>query len=171
MNLKDQDVLMLVVLTSTPTPLQGYQGLADFTGISLSETHSSIKRLERSKLIHKSETGFNAQRQRALEFFLHAIKYLYPPEFGPETRGVLTLHHVPPLSEHFPEETPRTVWPDAAGTHRGTSLTPIHKYAPGIARNHPQVHQTLALLDALRASQNRERKWAEKHLTERLLQP
>ncbi|GEM46657.1 hypothetical protein [Deinococcus cellulosilyticus] len=171
MNLKDQDVLLLVVLTSTSAPPQGYQGLADFTGISLSETHSSIKRLDRSGLVHKGEVGFKAHSQRALEFFLHAIKYLYPPEYGPETRGVATLHHVLPFSEHFPEETPRTVWPDAEGTQRGTALIPIHKYAPSIARNHPQVHQTLALLDALRAGRNRERTLAEKHLSKRLSQP
>lgn len=168
MNLKDQDVLLLVLLTSLPTLPQGYQKLAHISGISLSESHASIKRLQLSGLVQVTMQGFHTHKERTLEFFLHAIKYLYPPELGPATRGVPTLHHVSPLSEHFPDSTPPTVWPDANGSVRGVALTPIHKNAPQIARDHPTTHSTLALLDALRAGRARERALAEKLLTEGL---
>jgi len=61
------------------------------------------------------------------------------------------------------------VWPYAKGNLRGQSVTPLYPQAPGAASQDPDLHALLALVDALRIGQKRERALAISELKKRIL--
>jgi hypothetical protein len=82
------------------------------------------------------------------------------------TRVRTTVHRLKdPLSM---SKDLRPVWPDPEGEVRGQSLLPLHPRLPAAARADPRLHELLALFDALRTGQARERTLATRLLEERL---
>ena len=67
--------------------------------------------------------------------------------------------------------SPTYVWPDDSGDTTGTSLEPLHPSAPRAARSSPELHELLALVDALRVGRARERALAARELHTRLCGP
>ena len=49
------------------------------------------------------------------------------------------------------------MWPEARGSVRGTSLTPLYPKATALPEREPEVYNALTLVDALRVGQARER--------------
>lgn len=136
-------------------------------GLSPSQVHASLKRLERSRLVTPST---NEPQLRAVEeFLLHGVKYAFPAFRGEATRGMPTAYAAPPLSAVIAagRDLP-PVWPNADGTVRGLTLEPLHKGAPKAARQDPVLYELLALIDALRDGRARERQLAERELSKRL---
>ena len=136
-------------------------------GLSPSQVHASLRRLERSRLIASST---NEPQLRAVEeFLLHGVKYAFPALRGEATRGIPTAYAAPPLREVIAlgEELP-PVWPDAEGDVRGLTLEPLHRAVPKAARQDPVLYELLALIDARREGRARERQLAERELTARL---
>jgi hypothetical protein len=74
-----------------------------------------------------------------------------------------------PLKDLFvgPKELP-PVWPDPAGRARGQTLMPLYPKLPAAAREDARLYELLALVDALRIGQARERNVAARLLEERL---
>ena len=68
-----------------------------------------------------------------------------------------------PLS---PSSDPVPVWPHPKGTVRGLSLAPLYPSVPGAALKDERLYAMLALFDAIRSGQARERKAAQKLLEE-----
>jgi hypothetical protein len=60
------------------------------------------------------------------------------------------------------------VWPHADGLVRGSALLPLYPKLPLAAAKDPALYELLALFDALRIGQAREREIARKLLEERL---
>ena len=58
--------------------------------------------------------------------------------------------------------------PFAEGSVRGIALVPLYPSAPAAALRNPALYENLALFDALRMGNARERNFAEKLLKERL---
>jgi hypothetical protein len=54
------------------------------------------------------------------------------------------------------------------GTGKGPSVNPLHRYVPDAALADRALYELLALVDALRTGRSRERKLAQKLLSERL---
>lgn len=136
-------------------------------GLSPSQVHASLKRLERSRLID-AQTG-RPLLKSVEEFLIHGVKYVFPVQRGEVTRGMPTAYAAPPLNVHIAKNgDPSPVWPDAEGETRGVTLEPLHKVAPKAARKDPVLHELLALIDALRDGRARERQLAEKELSARL---
>ncbi|MFB9991500.1 hypothetical protein ACFFLM_05895 [Deinococcus oregonensis] len=170
--MKPVDMVVAAKLVSAALFGITYQGLAEALEISTSEAHASAQRLMKAGLFR---TRLEADRkvpypyQRALlEFWIHGVKYLYPPEHGAPTRGVPTSIGAPPLAEQFaqPDGGP-PVWPSATGLVRGPALQPIHKSALP-ASSDTRVYELLALIDALREGRSREAKLAQDLLRERV---
>lgn len=77
-----------------------------------------------------------------------------------------TSYAAPVLKKHFaPSDSLPPVWPDPKGTVRGESLNPLYKAAVTAAANDPEMYSALALIDAIRGGNARERELAAKLLT------
>jgi hypothetical protein len=162
-----QDVLVLAKLVSYGGRRPPMAQMATELGLSPSQVHASLKRLERSRLVAPQT---NQPHLRAVEeFLLHGVKYAFPAFRGEATRGTPTAYAAPPLSEQIAAGgDPPPVWPDAEGKVRGLTLEPLHRAAPAAARKDPVLYELLALVDALRDGRVRERQIAERELTARL---
>ena len=166
MGLKPQDVLVLLKLgvRASAAPWT-YSLLGIELGMSPSEVHAAVGRAEHVGLLGP---GRAPVRAALLEFLLHGLKYVFPAERGAITRGMPTAHAAAPLAAQIaPDELP-PVWPDPAGDVRGEEFKPLYRSAPVAARRDERLYQCLALVDALRGGRARERKLAEKLLTEML---
>lgn len=162
-----QDVLLLLKLVSYGGRRPPIAQAAADLGLSPSQVHASLKRLERSRLIAPST---NEPQLRAVEEFLvHGVKYAFPALRGEATRGMPTAYAAPPLNETIEAGgDPPPVWPNAEGSVRGLTLEPLHKAAPKAAQQDPVLYELLALIDAIRDGRARERQLAERELTARL---
>ncbi len=167
--LKPQDLYLLLVLASGLDRGTTYPELAESSGLSMSEVHAALKRAEAARLLH-----FETKRPRILlepfkEFLFHGAKYAFPPLRGGMVAGLPTSYAAEPLSAHIVSSSdPPPVWPSVAGKVRGLALAPLYPSAPAAALRNPSLYQSLALFDAIRAGNARERTLARNLLEERL---
>lgn len=161
-----QDVVVLAKLVSYGGQRPPIVQVASDLGISPSQVHASLKRLERSRLIDAQ--GGQPLPRAVEEFLIHAVKYAFPAQRGETTRGMPTAHAAPPLKAQIVQGDLPPVWPDSEGDVRGVTLEPLHKTAPRAARKDRTLYELLALVDALRDGRVRERRLAEKELSVRL---
>ena len=170
MQLKPQDILVLLKLVG----LEGdwsYRSLAGELSMSVGEVHNALDRASRAQLFDPEE---RRPRLQALEEFLvHGLKYSFPAERGPITRGTPTAYAAPPLNRMISasETEPVPVWPDPEGSQRGYKLEPLYSSVPVAARQDRNLYELLALVDAIRDGRARERNLAEKQLHKRLRSP
>jgi len=169
MNLKPQDVLVLLKLVAIGQRAWTYASLAAELGISASQLHDAIRRVLRARLAVK-RAGAVVPRIRNLEGFLvHGLAYVFVPERGEMTRGLPTAHAAPPLAQQIVQDgEPPPVWPDPSGEVRGISFKPLCKSAPHAARADPALYELLVLVDAIRDGRARERTIAVRELKQRL---
>jgi len=166
-SLLPQDVVVLIKLVSYGGERPPIAQVGADLGLSPSQVHASLKRLERSRLV-------DAHTHRPLlkaveEFLIHGVKYAFPVQRGEATRGMPTAYAAPPLSDQFAGSGDLPpVWPDPEGELRGAMFEPLHKAATRAARKDAALYELLALVDALRDGRVRERQLAEKELSARL---
>jgi len=164
MALKPQDVLVLLKWALYPARKWTVRAMAKEVGLSPGETFSCTRRLVQSRLL--GETGedgtLSPLRQNVVEFLVHGLRYSFPPERGGLTRGVPTAHGAPVLRKHFSlaRGAQLPVWPDAQGKVRGEALAPIYDSAVRAAAGDDSMYAALALIDAIRAGNARERELA-----------
>ena len=167
--LKGHDIVVLLKLAGEVNEWT-VRSLEAETGLARAGIQRSLQRLARAGL--HDLTRRRAYVSRAEEFLVHAAKYVFPPEFGGETRGVPTAWAAEPLtSELAPQSDLPPVWPDPHGGTRGIALKPLHDAVPEIARRDPALAARLALVDALRTGDTRVRGLAADLLSERLANP
>jgi hypothetical protein len=167
--LKPQDFYLLLALLARRDQGTTYPELAAFSGLSMSEVHGALKRAEVARLLF-----FDAKRPRVLlpafkEFLFHGARYAFPALRGSMVAGVPTAHAAPPLNAKMASSTePAPVWPSIEGTVRGMAFIPIYPSAPAAALRSPALYENLALFDALRAGNARERALAQTMFEARL---
>jgi hypothetical protein len=164
-----QDVVVLAKLICAGAQRLAVTQLSSDLGLSPSQIHLALKRLERSRLIIDAARDRKPLLRPVEEFLLHGVKYAFPAERGEPTRGVPTAYAAPPLSKDISAgaELP-PVWPSPDGTIRGTTFQPMHKIVPAAAAKDPCLYAILAMIDALRDGRTRERQIAERELAARL---
>lgn len=169
MPLKPQDIMVALKLCSYSPKRPPISIIATDLKMSPSEIHAGIKRLQQARLLHGPEMEDHPNVSALEEFLLHGVKYAFPAEHGPVTRGVPTSFAAPPLNKEIAagDELP-PVWPWRDGEIRGVALQPLYKTAPVAARRDPVLYELLALVDAIRDGRARERKIAEAYLIKRL---
>ncbi len=169
--LKPQDLyVVLALLSRAEPPASLYPELAALTGLAVSAVHASLKRAAASRLVLFQERKPVVLKAALLEFLVHGARYAFPPVQGGVTRGVPTAYAAPPLDELIaPSADPPPVWPHAKGAARGLALAPLYPSVPEAALKDARLYAALALLDALRTGQAREREAAQKLLKAQFL--
>jgi len=159
--------VVLLKLASRVDATWSYPKLTVELGMSPSEVHASVRRATQSGLLQEATPSVNPAA--LLEFLVHAVKYVFPPQRGGVTRGLPTAHSAPPLRQHFRagSELP-IVWADAEETVRGEALEPLYRSVPRAARADAQLYEWLVLVDAVRVGRAREREFAVAELRRRL---
>jgi DNA-binding Lrp family transcriptional regulator len=166
--LQGPDVLVALKLAAQPEgkPIT-YEALARSLGMSASGVHKSMQRAAEAKLINLKDRRVN--RSALIEFLVHGIKYMFPPEVGRKQRGLHTAYSAEPLASRIASPSDDAmVWPYTEGTARGESLKPIYASAPLAASKDPALYELLACVDAIRIGGARIRQEAERLLRERL---
>lgn len=126
--LRPQDVVVLAKLVSRRGRRPTMAQLGADLSLSSSQIHSSLKRLEKSRLVAVGRDGGRPLLQPVEEFLVHGVKYAFPAQRGEVTRGIPTGYAAPPLSEQIAAGSDLPpVWPAPEGKVRGTSLEPLHK--------------------------------------------
>lgn len=167
--LKAQDLYLLLALLARCGEVLTYPELAAFVGLSISEVHGALKRAEQARLL-----AFVDKQPRIIvpafkEFLFYGARYAFPAARGGMVGGVPTAYAAAPLNALIaPSADPPPVWPHAEGKARGIALMPLYPSAPTAALRSPALYEYLALFDALRMGNARERTLAEKLLEERI---
>lgn len=168
MALKPQDVLLVLKWALHPKSRWTLTALSAALDLPLAATHASVKRALQSKLLVRAGDGATSLlpvRESLVEFLLHGLKYVFPVERGSATRGVPTAHAAPVLKKYFPAgQSLPPVWPDPAGKVRGEAFKPLYKSVVRSTALDPALYSALALIDAIRGGNARERELATKLL-------
>jgi hypothetical protein len=167
--LKVQDFYLLLALAAVRGESVTYPDLAALTGLSMSEVHGALKRAEQARLLAFVDKQPRIITPSFKEFLLHGARYAFPAARGAMVGGVPTAYAAAPLNKQIaPSGDPPPVWPHAEGSARGIALLPLYPSAPAAALRNPVLYENLALFDALRMGNARERKLAEQMFEERL---
>ena len=164
--IKPQDIVVMMKIASEE---EGWtlDEVAESLGMSLSALHRSIRRGEEAELYDRSRRRINAPHLH--EFLVHAAKYVFPGVMLGEARGIPTAWAAPPLSTLMSSGgSNRPVWPHPLGEVRGIGLRPLHPIVAEAARRDARLGEGLALLDAIRIGNAREREIAAAELADHL---
>lgn len=169
MNLKPQDVLLLLKLLALGRKSWSFNKIANELGMSPSEVHAAAQRALAARLAVKDAESIWPNIRNLEDFLLHGIQYVFVPERGGLNRGMPTAHASAAMKALFVEDNePPPVWPDPEGQVRGESFSPLYKSVPVAAKNDAELYELLALVDAVRGGRARERDIAKKELQKRL---
>ena len=157
--LRPQDVVVLLRLALEPGTAPTYAALAEDVGMTASEVHGAVERAVVAQLASKDASGRATVLLTPLrQFIQHGARYCFPASHGSLTRGLPTGYAAPPLKEKIlAGNDPVPVWPHKNGTVRGMALHPLYPSVPDAALRSPALYELLALFDAIRAGNARER--------------
>ena len=168
--LRPQDVVVLMRLSLGREAIPTYAALAAELGMTASEVHAAIERAVAAQLAVKEAGGKARVLLPALRQFLqYGARYCFPATRGSLTRGMPTGSAAAPLNQMIRAGSdPMPVWPYKVGTVRGIALYPLYPSVPGAAARNPALYELLALFDAVRGGNARERTLAIELLDQRL---
>lgn len=165
--LKSQDIVVLLKVHNLRNSEWTYSKLANSLHMSPSEVHAALKRCVASGLYDSSSR--KVRKNSLLEFLIHGLKYVFPGQPGPLSRGMPTAHSADPLKDLLAvDPTDAYVWPSPDGTVRGQTITPLYKSVPEAAKSDSELYQMLSLVDAIRVGRVREQRLASRELEQRL---
>ena len=165
--IKPQDILVLLKLCLWNDRPWRHIDLSSELGLSQTEVSFALERCRVSGFLDEAKK--RVLRSALLEFLSHGLKYVYPVQPGALCRGMPTAHSAPPLSKKIvSEEHDQYVWPYGDGKMRGQAIEPLYESVPLAAEKDPELHELLALVDALRVGRARERSLAAQELEKRL---
>jgi hypothetical protein len=163
---KAQDIVVMMKLVGRGSGWT-FEEVAKELGLSSSAVHRSVERAQGAGLYDRRRKKVIAPA--LLEFIVHGAKYVFPATWLGEARGMPTAWAAPPLSHRLSGSRANPpVWPHPRGEVRGIALEPLHPVVPDAARRDKGFAELLALFDAIRIGNARERSLAieglEKHL-------
>lgn len=172
MNLKPQDILVVLKLIAMGDRSWSYVQLANELSMSASEINAGVKRCLSANLLLPDYIHGKSPKpalKAVEEFLIHGLKYAFVPERGELTRGVPTGYAAEPLkSKIVASNEPPPVWSYAEGQVRGYSFSPLFRSVPQAALADQRLYELLALVDAIRGGKAREREMAIAALQKRL---
>jgi DNA-binding Lrp family transcriptional regulator len=167
MPLKAQDVLVALKLSLLDGWPSSYAALAEELGLSASEAHAAVRRLEEARLVEPTEK--RVRRAILRNFLLHGVPYAFAARSGGMTRGIPTAWAAPAFVNEFVSGNQLPpVWPDSESNIQGLAVKPLYPSAPHAAKKDEKLYALLAAVDALRIGRARERAAAEKKIDEML---
>lgn len=167
--LKPQDLAIALKLVALQGRWLPYAALGDAMRLSRFEAHAAVQRLLAAKLVAVVDGQPRPVLAALRSFVLFGAPYAYPAVRGEMTTGFPTAYGAAPLKGRLTtDHEPPPVWPHPEGEVRGPGLLPLYESLPLAARDDPRLYELLALFDALRAGQARERELATLELDKRL---
>ena len=165
-NMSPQDIVVLLKIIASDHELWVQIPMAQKLGLAQSEMSRSIARSKYAGLL--DDSGRKVRRLALMEFIQYGIPYAFPQRPGSVVRGVPTSHSAQPLKDQIKSQED-FVWPYSKGSHRGHSIAPLYKTVPEVVINDPVLHEYLALVDAIRIGNVREKNIAISELKNRIL--
>lgn len=143
------------------------RNLAEYTGISKSQISLSLNRMTAVGLV-KSDRKLHVPKvntQALLEFIFFGLRYVFPAPKGEIVRGIATSIAAPVLKGKLMSsgDIP-PVWPDPKGNTKGIRIEPLHPNIIQAVRLDSRLYAMLALVDAIRIGNPRERNLAHEML-------
>jgi hypothetical protein len=167
--LKPQDLAVALKLVTLQGQQPSYSVLAKQLRLSQFEAHAAVQRLLAARLAVERDGAVRPSMAALRTFVISGAPYAYPPVRGESTIGFPTAHAVAPMKGRVHvSDGPIPVWPHPDGSVRGEALLPLYEKLPLAAEADSKLYELLALFDALRVGQARERELARKLLEERL---
>lgn len=157
---KGQDILLLMKIISRGKDAWRIIDLAQELDLSPSEISLGLERLRFSGFLYPDKRKI--YKSAVIEFLIHGLKYVFPPELGPERRGISTAHSFI-LSKKIVSDQ-KLIWPTEEGETRGTSILPIYASVPHAVMKDKKLHRLLALIDLIRVGRAREQQFASEEL-------
>jgi len=161
-----QDIVVLLKIIASDDESWLQTPMANDLGLAQSEMSRSIARSKYAGLL--DSTGRKVRRLALMDFIEYGLQYAFPQRPGSLVRGVPTSHSASPLKEQIQSDE-NFVWPHATGKVKGQAVTPLYKSVPEAAQRDPLLHELLALVDAIRLGNSREKKIAVSELKKRVL--
>lgn len=96
MNLKPQDVVVALKLTSYRSARPAISIIANDLSLSPSEVHGAMGRLRASRVLHGSALEDRPNVSSLEEFLIHGLKYAFPAVHSEVTRGIPTSYATEP---------------------------------------------------------------------------
>lgn len=165
-NMRPQDIVVLLKIIAYGDNPWFQVPMAKELNIGQSEMSRSLKRSKFASLL--DETGRKVRRLALMDFIEKGIAYVFPQQPGSLVRGIATSHSASPLKEKIQSDE-SYVWPSAKGKLKGQAIVPLYKSVPEAVMNDSKLHELLALVDAVRVGNARERKLAVVELKKRIL--
>lgn len=159
--IRPQDVVLMMKLLSEPSLAQ--MELSNKLHLSQSEISHGLKRLKGSGLVNLSGRVI---QEASIEFFVHAIKYIYPPQLGAPALGIPTAYAHPDFEFVRHQSEAPCVWPYSEGKIRGPSLLPIYKSLPQACLEDKLLYKIASLVEMIRMGRAREKQLAAESLSE-----
>lgn len=163
--LKPQDVALLVKLLTLRKEDWRQIDIALDLEISQGEVAKSLARLVKAGLVHDKRVN----RSAALEFIVHAIKYIFPAEVGALAAGVPTATSSP-MHERMvvQNDNDSYVWPSIKGEKRGQIIKPFYPQLAEAVLKDAEFYGLMSAIEILRIGRARERKLAEKYIEKKI---
>lgn len=145
-------------------PGDRYEPLASALATSTSAAHRAVARLQQAGLCEPASR--TVDRRACREFFVHGVRYAFPPVRGPERVGMPTAASHPGLAERVSgaASAKALVWPMEGGALRGEALVPLFKGVTTVAARDARLYHLLACVDVLRVGDDTQRADAAKVL-------
>ena len=164
--LRPHDILVLLKLALWGSNWT-FDLLAHELGLSASAVHRSVHRATAAGLYNPNRR--EVDRPALEEFLVHGLRYVFPPRWGGEARGIPTAWAASPLADELSQgDNNPPVWPDPQGDVRGIALEPLDPRVPDAVKRDEELSHLLALIDAIRIGGPRERALAAEGLKARL---
>lgn len=164
-SLKPQDVALLVKLLSLKKENWRQIDLAMSLKLSQSEIAKALARLSKAGLVLEKKVN----RSAALEFILHAIKYIFPVEIGALTIGVPTAFSSPMHEKMVVKDVNDIyVWPSINGNKRGQMIKPLYPELGDAALEDVEFYGLMSAIEILRIGRARERNLAAHYLEKKI---
>ena len=136
------------------------RGLAEELGVSKTEIAASMQRLNKLNLIqsHDSNPKITTNKKVLLELIQYAVPYFFPAEISGISRGTPTGFAAPILIGKIMSAGEFAyVWADDQGKTKGLQLSPLYPSVPIAIRGDDVLYNYLALVDAIRIGNPREK--------------
>ncbi len=164
LSLKPQDIAILVKLLVSNSEIRQVE-LAQALSISQGEIAKALARLGKARLVNDKRVN----RSSALEFILHAIKYIFPAEIGALAVGIPTgissPAHIKMVIQNGDDVY---VWPYSQGKKRGQIIKPFYPNLAEAALKDSEFYGLMSAIEILRVGRARERKLAEQYLERKI---
>lgn len=175
MELKPQDLVVALKILTKGKVKWNQRDLAQSLGMSLSEVNGAIRRAIQAGLMIGGWSRNQAPQAVPFalqEFIKHGVRYSFPVERGPITRGipsgVIGAKLEVEVSKLKESEIP--VWPSSQGKVRGIGIKPLYRSIPDVVEKEENndLYCMLSLVDMIREGRARERKLASDEISKKI---